>query len=254
MVLEQGDPLPSTELRPASFGDVDLSSPDLRRDRRGPTSRSSTAPSPPGSGGCTSTTSDRMTPDRARLLYWGIESRAGDRRPYPSKLEGRGSRERHRRERHPRRPHVERPRRHRPPAGGPAGPARDDPVRRGRRRRYGGPSTSRSTTRQPRHDPQRLRASRSCRAATSRSTTASSTTFPEFGDLFNAPSALSVFDGTDPNGTWRLYAVDDAEGSVTSIRGLVPRHRDRRPDRPERHGLGGRGRGVRHQWRGHRSA
>lgn len=40
------------------------------------------------------------------------------------------------------------------------------------------------------------------------------------GDAFPAPalpacsnSALSVFDGTDPNGDWKLFVVDDADGA-----------------------------------------
>jgi subtilisin-like proprotein convertase family protein len=45
---------------------------------------------------------------------------------------------------------------------------------------------------------------------------------PDQGDVFpnrrsdlskGASPALSVFDGTDPNGTWRLYVVDDGAGS-----------------------------------------
>jgi subtilisin-like proprotein convertase family protein len=46
------------------------------------------------------------------------------------------------------------------------------------------------------------------------------------GDLFPAPApaptgntSLSVFDGTNPNGTWSLYAVDDATGDVGAISG-----------------------------------
>jgi subtilisin-like proprotein convertase family protein len=45
------------------------------------------------------------------------------------------------------------------------------------------------------------------------------------GDVFPAPaptptgSALSVFDGTDPNGTWQLYVVDDSTGSSGSLAG-----------------------------------
>ena len=32
-------------------------------------------------------------------------------------------------------------------------------------------------------------------------------------------SALSVFDGTDPNGTWKLYVVDDAADDTGAITG-----------------------------------
>jgi hypothetical protein len=46
------------------------------------------------------------------------------------------------------------------------------------------------------------------------------------GDTFPAPapappgtSALSVFDGTDPNGVWSLYAVDDLGADVGAIQG-----------------------------------
>jgi uncharacterized repeat protein (TIGR01451 family) len=46
------------------------------------------------------------------------------------------------------------------------------------------------------------------------------------GDAFPAPapapvggSALSTFNGTDPNGTWQLYVVDDASGDVGAIAG-----------------------------------
>ena len=43
---------------------------------------------------------------------------------------------------------------------------------------------------------------------------------PELGELFRAPSALSAFDGTDPNGSWRLYASDDSDGgAVLAIEG-----------------------------------
>ena len=48
----------------------------------------------------------------------------------------------------------------------------------------------------------------------------------EPGDPFPAPAptptgnvALSTFDGTSPNGTWSLYVVDDALGSIGSING-----------------------------------
>ena len=33
------------------------------------------------------------------------------------------------------------------------------------------------------------------------------------------PTTLSVFDGTDPSGTWRLYGYDDAGGDVSTIQG-----------------------------------
>src|SRR4029079_2669988 len=46
------------------------------------------------------------------------------------------------------------------------------------------------------------------------------------GDTFPAPapapsggSALSVFDGTNPNGSWRLYVVDDLNGDTGNIAG-----------------------------------
>ena len=48
----------------------------------------------------------------------------------------------------------------------------------------------------------------------------------ESGDTFPAPapatsggSALSIFNGTNPNGTWSLYVVDDKEGNVGNIFG-----------------------------------
>jgi subtilisin-like proprotein convertase family protein len=50
--------------------------------------------------------------------------------------------------------------------------------------------------------------------------------YGETDDFIGAPgsttgdgSALSVFDGTDPNGTWKLYVVDDAADDVGSIAG-----------------------------------
>ena len=44
--------------------------------------------------------------------------------------------------------------------------------------------------------------------------------FVGLGRLVGVPSSLTVFDGTDPNGTWRLYAVDDqADGGLVSIEG-----------------------------------
>ena len=30
-------------------------------------------------------------------------------------------------------------------------------------------------------------------------------------------TTLSVFDGTDPNGTWKLYVLDDTEGDAGAI-------------------------------------
>ncbi|OOE12108.1 hypothetical protein UN64_08290 [Fictibacillus arsenicus] len=46
------------------------------------------------------------------------------------------------------------------------------------------------------------------------------------GDSFPAPapvpaggSALSIFNGTNPNGTWSLYIVDDAGADVGSLAG-----------------------------------
>jgi subtilisin-like proprotein convertase family protein len=46
------------------------------------------------------------------------------------------------------------------------------------------------------------------------------------GDIFAAPApggpydvSLDVFDGTNPNGTWSLYVVDDAGGDVGTIGG-----------------------------------
>jgi subtilisin-like proprotein convertase family protein len=46
------------------------------------------------------------------------------------------------------------------------------------------------------------------------------------GDNFPSPaptpsggSVLSVFNGTDPNGTWKLYVVDDAQGDIGQLRG-----------------------------------
>ena len=71
------------------------------------------------------------------------------------------------------------------------------------------------------------------RAATSRPTTLSSTPSPA-RRLLNATGDLSVFDGTDPNGTSALYAVDDTSGDVTAIQRLVARHRVNDPTRPPR--------------------
>jgi subtilisin-like proprotein convertase family protein len=38
-------------------------------------------------------------------------------------------------------------------------------------------------------------------------------------DIAGVGSALSVFDGTDPNGTWKLFVVDDLNGSIGAIQG-----------------------------------
>ena len=43
--------------------------------------------------------------------------------------------------------------------------------------------------------------------------------FPELGPIISTPARLDVFDGTDPNGTWRLYAVDAFGSLVASIQG-----------------------------------
>jgi subtilisin-like proprotein convertase family protein len=43
------------------------------------------------------------------------------------------------------------------------------------------------------------------------------TAFPAPADSTGAGSALSVFDGTDPNGTWQLFVADDAGSDVGSI-------------------------------------
>lgn len=42
---------------------------------------------------------------------------------------------------------------------------------------------------------------------------------PGPGALVNAPADLSVFNGTDPNGTWSLYVVDDANQDAGLISG-----------------------------------
>jgi hypothetical protein len=54
----------------------------------------------------------------------------------------------------------------------------------------------------------------------------SNTDEPSFPDVYPPPApvsdgatSLSVFDGTDPNGTWRLFAVDDVAGDVTKVEG-----------------------------------
>jgi subtilisin-like proprotein convertase family protein len=44
-------------------------------------------------------------------------------------------------------------------------------------------------------------------------------TFPAPAPTANGGSVLSVFDDTDPNGTWRLYAVDDRNGFRGSLAG-----------------------------------
>src|SRR5918995_3948249 len=43
--------------------------------------------------------------------------------------------------------------------------------------------------------------------------------FPAPAPAVSAATTLSTFDGTNPNGTWELYAVDDAMGEVGSISG-----------------------------------
>ncbi|HET9945500.1 MAG TPA: Ig-like domain-containing protein [Actinomycetes bacterium] len=43
--------------------------------------------------------------------------------------------------------------------------------------------------------------------------------FPGLGDVDALPASLSVFDGADPNGTWRLYVVNDAPDTVVSLAG-----------------------------------
>ena len=44
-------------------------------------------------------------------------------------------------------------------------------------------------------------------------------TFPAPAPTADGGSVLSAFDGTDPNGTWRLYAVDDRNGFRGSLAG-----------------------------------
>jgi subtilisin-like proprotein convertase family protein len=43
--------------------------------------------------------------------------------------------------------------------------------------------------------------------------------FPGLGDVDGVPAALSAFDATDPNGTWKLYVVNDAPDTVVSLAG-----------------------------------
>ncbi len=43
--------------------------------------------------------------------------------------------------------------------------------------------------------------------------------FPAPAPLATGESSLSVFDGTDPNGTWRLYVVDDREHDAGTLDG-----------------------------------
>ena len=43
--------------------------------------------------------------------------------------------------------------------------------------------------------------------------------FPGLDGVDGVPATLSAFDGTDPNGTWRLYAVNDAPDTVVTLAG-----------------------------------
>ena len=43
--------------------------------------------------------------------------------------------------------------------------------------------------------------------------------FPPPAPNTTGAASLAAFDGTDPNGTWRLFAVDDDDGALTRIDG-----------------------------------